>query len=273
MMELRDKTAVITGAGRGIGKRLAIAFAAEGAKVGLLARTLAELNLTHMEISHAGGTSLVSPADVSDYAQVETATAAVRKSFGPIDILVNAAGMQGPIGPTAYIDPRAWAEVIQINLTGVFHCCRCVLPEMISRRSGKIINVSGGGASYSRPFFSGYAASKVGLVRFTETLAEEVAEHNIQVNAVAPGATYTHMTDQVIEAGDNAGEKALEDARNTRLTRGAPPEKQIALALFLVSPRSNHISGKLISIHDDWARFEHTTMTADHLTLRRISKP
>ena len=273
MKQLENKTAVITGAGRGIGKRLAIAFAAEGARVGLVSRTLAQLNLAHMEIGHAGGASVLAPADVADYAQVEKSMDAVRKEFGPIDILVNAAGVQGPIGPTAEADPAAWAEAIQVNLLGTFYCCRAVLPEMIARRSGKIINISGGGANNSRPFFSGYAASKAGVVRFTETLADEVAEHNIQVNALAPGGTYTHMTDQVLAAGESAGERALEEARNIRLTRGVPPDKQIALALFLVSARSNHITGKLISVHDDWQRLEHATMTADHFTLRRISKP
>jgi 3-oxoacyl-[acyl-carrier protein] reductase len=272
-MDLKGKNAVVTGAGRGIGKRLAIAFAAEGARVGLLSRTQALLNVTHLEIADAGGDSLVVPADVAVYAQVQKAVEAVRQKFGPIDILINAAGVQGPIGPTAGIDPRAWAEVVSINLVGMFHCCRAVLPEMIARRSGKIINLSGGGASNSRPFFSGYAASKVAVVRFTETLADEVAEHNVQVNAIGPGATYTHMTDEVLEAGERAGEKALEEARTARRTRGVPPEKQIALARFLASPRSNHVTGKLISVHDDWQRLEHATMTPDHFTLRRISKP
>ena len=110
-------------------------------------------------------------------------------------------------------------------------------------------------------------------MRFTETLADEAAEHNVQVNAIAPGATYTWMTDQVLEAGERAGDKALEDARQTRRSGGVAPDKQIALALFLVSPQSNHITGKLISVHDDWRRLEHATMTADHYTLRRISKP
>ncbi len=272
-MPLNGKTALITGAGRGIGKRLAIAFAAEGARVGLLSRTEAQLHATHMEIADSGGESLAAAANVAEYAAVEKAVEAVRRRFGPIDIMINAAGVQGPIGPTAEIDPAAWGEAVRINLLGVFHCCRAVLPEMIARRSGKIINVSGGGASYSRPFFSSYAASKVGLVRFTETLADEVAPHNVQVNAMAPGATYTWMTDVVLEAGDRAGEKAIEDATQTRRTGGVSPDKQIALALFLVSPRSNHITGKLISVHDDWHRLEHATMTPDHFTLRRISKP
>lgn len=269
---LKDRVAVITGAGRGIGKRLAIAFAAEGAKVALVARTLPELHIAQMEITHTGGMSMVAPADVGDYHQVDDVIDAIGRRFGAIDILVNAAGIQGPIGPTGEVDPKAWAEVVRVNLLGVFHCCRAVLPAMVARRSGKIINLSGGGAAYSRPFFSGYAASKVGVVRLTETLADEVAEHNVQVNAMAPGATYTHMTDQVIEAGERAGSKAFEEAQVTRQTRGVPPDKQIALALFLVSPRSNHITGKFLHVNDDWPKLEHATLTPEQYTLRRVTK-
>jgi 3-oxoacyl-[acyl-carrier protein] reductase len=272
MPALRDRTAIITGAGRGIGKRLAIAFAAEGAKVGLVSRTLPELHLAQMEITHAGGVSMVAPADVGDLRQVEDAVDAVRRRFGAIDILVNAAGIQGPIGPTAETDAARWAEVVKVNLVGVYHCCRAVLPEMIARRSGKIINISGGGGAYSRPNFSGYAASKAGLIRFTETLADEVAEHNVQVNAIAPGATYTHMTDQVLEAGERAGQKAIEEARSVRITGGVPPDKQISLALFLVSPRSNHITGKFLHVNDDWQKLERATVTPEQYTLRRVTK-
>jgi len=271
-MQLNGKVAVVTGAGRGIGKRLAIAFAAQGSRVGLVARTLPELHLANLEISHAGGASMVAPADVADYRQVADAMDAIRRRFGALDILINAAGIQGPIGPTAEVDPEAWDQVIRTNLAGAFYCCRAALPEMIERRAGKIINLTTG-ASSSRPFFSGYAASKVGLVGFTQALAEEVAAHNIQVNAMAPGATYTHFTDQVLEAGDRAGIRALEEARRTRDTRGVPPDKQIALALFLVGPRSSHITGKLIGVQDDWQRLGAATVSADHLTLRRVSRP
>jgi len=273
MGEFRDKTAVITGAGRGIGKRLAIAFAAQGARVGLVARTLPELHIANMEIGHAGGASIVAPADVSDYNQVDSVIDAIRRRLGPIDILINAAGVLGPMGPTANVDAKAWLDALHVNLAGVFHCCRAVLPEMIARRSGKIIAISGPGGSNPRPFFSSYAAAKAGVVRFTETLAEEVAEHNIQVNAVFPGATYTAMTDQVLETGEAAGEKALEEARHTRETRGTAPEKQIGLVLFLVSQRSNHITGKLISVNDDWQRLENSSMSPERFTLRRITRP
>jgi 3-oxoacyl-[acyl-carrier protein] reductase len=141
---------------------------------------------------------------------------------------------------------------------------------MMERRSGKIVALSGGGSATQRPYFSAYAASKTAVVRLVETLADEVRDYNIQVNAMAPGATYSHMTDEIIHAGARAGPKEIEDAEKVRLTGGAPPEKQIQLALFLASERSNHISGKLIHIHDDWKRLERENMHPEAYTLRRV---
>ena len=124
----------------------------------------------------------------------------------------------------------------------------------------------------ARPYFSAYAASKAAVVRFVETLAEEVHEDNIQVNCLGPGPTYTHMTDEVLASGDMAGWKDAEDALKIRLTGGTPPEKQIALALFLASERSNHISGKLIHIRDAWKRLENSNLHSEIYTLRRVRK-
>jgi len=149
---------------------------------------------------------------------------------------------------------------------------RAVLPQMMDRRAGKIILLGGGGAAYARPNFTAYAASKTALVRFAETLAEEVRDHNVQVNCMAPGATYTHMTDEIVHAGERAGAKEQEDAQRVRLTGGTPAEKQIQLALFLASERSNHVSGKLIHVNDDWRRLEHENMRAELYTLRRVQK-
>ena len=272
MHTLKEKGVLITGAGRGIGKRLAVGFAQAGARVGLLARSKAELDLAHLEIEHAGGVAVRIRADVRDYEQMSAAAERMRAHFGGVYALVAAAAVQGPIGPLAETAPKLWAEAIETNLLGVLHACRAVLPQMIERRSGKIIVLSGEGATVPRPNFSAYAASKAALVRLVETLAEEVRDHNIQVNCIAPGSTYTHMTDQILNAGERAGWKAQEEALATRVSGGIAPEKQIQLALFLASDHSNHISGKLIHVGDDWKRLENTTIHPEIYTLRRVQR-
>jgi 3-oxoacyl-[acyl-carrier protein] reductase len=196
----------------------------------------------------------------------------MREHSDHLDVLVCAAAIQGPIGPLADASPAAWAETMQTNLLGVMYACHAVLPYMIEQRSGKIIVLSGGGAASPRPYFSAYASSKAALVRFVESVAEEVRDHNIQVNCMAPGGTYTHMTDEILRAGDLAGWKDAEDARQVRLTGGVSPDKQIALAQFLASERSNHISGKLIHVNDDWKRLENTNVHPEIYTLRRVQK-
>jgi len=272
MRVLNGKNVFITGAGRGIGKRLAVGFAQAGARVGLLARSRAELDAAHLEIEQAGGTAMRFRADVGDYQQVCAAAERMRSHFGGIDILITAAAVQGPIGPMAEANPRLWAEAIHTDLIGVMYACRAVLPHMIERRSGKIIVLSGDGATGPRPYFSAYAAAKAAAVRLVETLAEEVREHNVQVNAIGPGATYTHMTDQVLQAGDLAGEKARAEALALRSNGGTPPDKQIALALFLASERSDHVTGKLIHVTDDLKRLEKRSLHPDTFTLRRIQR-
>src|SRR6185295_6376258 len=193
---------LVTGAGRGIGKRLAMGFAQAGARVGLLARSQAELDLAKLEIEHAGGNALRIRADVRDVEQMMAAADRMRVVFGGLDILIAAAGIQGPIGPLLTTKAKAWSETIDINLTGAVNSCRAVLPAMIERRSGKIILIAGGGSSKSRPNFSAYAASKAALVRVAECLADEVRDHNVQVNAISPGGAYTHMTDEILHAGE-----------------------------------------------------------------------
>jgi 3-oxoacyl-[acyl-carrier protein] reductase len=269
---MRDPSVLITGAGRGIGKRLAMGFAQAGARVGLLSRSQAELDLAKLEIEHAGGAALRLRADVRNYEQVLAAVDRMTSIFGGVHVLVSAAAVQGPIGPLAGCDPQAWIEAVEIDLIGAMHACRAVLPGMIERRSGKIILIGGGGAAHSRPYFSAYAAAKTGLVRLAECLAGETADANVQVNCMAPGATYTHMTDQIIRAGERAGAKEIEDAERVRVTGGVAPEKQIQLALFLASERSNHISGKLIHVNDDWKRLELATLRPDLFTLRRVQR-
>jgi NAD(P)-dependent dehydrogenase (short-subunit alcohol dehydrogenase family) len=269
---LKDKGVLITGAGRGIGKRLALGFAKCGARIGLLARSKAELDLAQLEIEHAGGMALRIRADVRDFEQMCAAVDRMRAHFGGVHVLIAAAASQGPIGPLAEAHPKAWLEAIETNLLGVMHACRAVLPQMIERRSGKILVLSGGGATDPRPNFSAYAASKAGVARLVETLAEEVRDDNIQINCLSPGGTYTHMTDQILHAGERAGWKAQENALQVRLTGGTAPEKQIQLALFLASERSNHISGKIVHVNDDWKRLEHCNVHPEIYTLRRVTR-
>jgi len=269
----QDKVVLITGAGRGIGKRLALGFAKAHAKVGLLARTKAELDLTDLEIEHAGGVSLRLRADVRDAGQVLASVERVRSSYGPIDVLICAAGVQGPIGPVATANPKQWAEVVDVNLGGTMHVCKAVLPQMIERRRGKIVILAGGGAQEPRPNFSAYAASKAALVRFAETLAEEVREANIQVNCMDPGTTYTNMTDEIVRAGEEAaGWREMQAATEVRANGGTPPDKQLHLAMFLASERSNHISGRLIGVDDNWKKLEHDRLPPSLFTLRRWTK-
>ncbi|MBL8219703.1 MAG: SDR family oxidoreductase [Bryobacterales bacterium] len=272
MRSLQDRCVLITGAGRGIGKRLAIGFAAAGARVALVARSKAELDLADLEIEHAGGSALRIRADVRDYDQVHAAVERTRSHYGDVHVAICAAGMQGPIGPVAECAPKLWAETLETNLLGPMHVCRAALPHMIEKRRGKIIVLSGGGAISARPNFSAYAASKAAMVRFVESVAEEVREHNVQVNAMAPGGTYTAMTDEILRAGDRAGWKERQDAHQVRLTGGVPPEKQIQLAMFLASERSNHISGKIIHVNDDWKRLETGQVHPEIYTLRRVQK-
>ena len=273
MHTVKGKSVLITGAGRGIGKRLALGFAAEGALVGLLARSQAELDLAKLEIEQAGGKALRLRADVREPDELAHAVERMQSNFGGLDVLIAAAAVQGPIGPFLSSKPKAWNETVEINLIGVANACRVALPPMIEKRSGKIILISGGGAASARPNFTAYAASKAAVVRFGENLAAEVGDHNIQVNIIAPGAVYSTMTDEILRAGeDKAGRKETEEAEQVRITGGVPAEKQIALALFLASQRSNHISGKLIHVNDDWKRFEQENMKSELYTLRRVHR-
>jgi 3-oxoacyl-[acyl-carrier protein] reductase len=263
---------LVTGAGRGVGKRLALGFAGAGARVGLLSRSKAELDLAHLEIEHAGGAALRLRADVRDYEQVQAAIEKMEVNFGAIHVLVCAAGIPGPIGPLAASAPLDWKEAIETNLVGAMHACRAALPGMLRQRSGKIVLISGDGAANPRVNFSAYAAAKAAVARLAETLAEEVRESNIQVNCLDPGGAYSAMTDEILRAAEKAGWREQQTASEIRTTGGVSPEKQIELALFLASSRSNHVSGKIIHVSDDWRRLERANANPALFTLRRVEK-
>jgi 3-oxoacyl-[acyl-carrier protein] reductase len=274
-MKLRDKVAIVTGAGRGIGRAIAIAFGREGANVVAASRTLSEVSDTAKEIEALGRQCLPLRADILSRDDVEDMVRKTLEMFGRIDILVNNAGMLGPIGPLHENNIDEWIKTVHVNLIGTFLCCRAVLPVMIRQGRGKIINLSGGGAAYPKPNFSAYACSKAAVVRLTETLAEEVKDYNIQVNAIAPGAIKTRMVEQIVEAGEAAGEKALADARRVLEDGGAGFEPVTSLAVFLASDESDGLTGRLISaIWDDWRSLDKDEikeiMRKGYYTLRRI---
>lgn len=272
LQPFENKAVMITGAGRGIGKRLAIGFAAAGARVGLVARSKPELELTKLEIEHSGGSALHLRADVTDADAVRSAADRFRSHAGEIDVLICAAAVQGPIGPLLETGVKAWADTVATNLNGVMHSIAAVLPGMIKRRSGKIIVLSGGGSDRPRPNFTAYAASKAGVVRLAECLAAELNGQNIQVNCMSPGGAYTHMTDEILRAGEKAGWREIEDSQRIRISGGEPAEKQIQLALFLASERSNHINGRFLHVNDDWRKLENVNLNPDVFTLRRQTK-
>jgi 3-oxoacyl-[acyl-carrier protein] reductase len=269
---VKDKGVLITGAGRGIGKRLAMGFAAAGARVGLLARSQAEIDAARLEIEHAGGIVLRICADVRDPEKMNAGVDRMRLQFGGTDILICSAAILGPIGPITRIRVEAWQEAVATNLTGVLHSCRGVLPQMIERRSGKIIVLVGGGSSSPRPYITAHAASKTAVVRLVESIAEEVRDFNVQINCLDPGSSYTSMTDEILHAGDVVPANEMEEAQRIRVTGGIPREKQVQMALFLASQKSNHISGKLLFASDDPKKLEHQNMLPDAYTLRRQVK-
>ena len=274
-MELRDKVSIITGGGSGIGKAIATAFAKEGSHLVLASRTASELEATKREIGNLSAARVeIFPADISQPKQVKGLVDFTLKKFATIDVLVNCAGIYGPIGLATDIDSEKWLQAIHINLYGTFLCIKAALSTMIENGKGKIINLSGGGATSPFPRFSAYAASKAAVVGLTGTLAEEVKEYNIDINAIAPGAVNTRLLDQVLQAGEAAGKDFLAKAIKQKKEGGTSPEMTAELAVFLASSQSDGLTGRLISaVWDNWREFpQHLSeiMSSDIYTLRRI---
>ena len=274
-MKLVGKTAIITGGSIGIGKTIALAFAAEGANLVLASRTKNELEAAKQKIGQFADIKVeIFPTDVSNSEGVKKLFNFTLKEFPNIDILVNCAGIQGPIGLSADVNADEWLETIKINLYGTFLCSKAALPNMIKNKAGKIINFSGGGAVSPRPRFSAYAASKAAVVRLTETLALEYKEYGLDINAIAPGAVNTRMLDETLKAGERAGKEAQYQSIKQKQEGGVPAEKVAELVVFLASSQSNGLTGRLISfLWDRWRDIpQHLdeVMSSDIYTMRRI---
>jgi 3-oxoacyl-[acyl-carrier protein] reductase len=271
--EFKNKNVLITGAGRGIGKRLALGFASLGARIALVGRSKAEIDLAHIEIEQAGGNALRIRTDVTDPEQLTLATDRARVAFGtPIDILICAAAAIGPINAFMQSSLKAWKEAFTINLMGVVHAVRAVLPSMTEKRAGKIIVLTCETDQSPRVNLSAYTTSKTAVVRFVEAVAAEVFEHNVQINCLDPGPAYTNLTDEIIRAESRLEAKVVSEAKETRRTGGVSPALQLRVASFLASEESNHITGKLIHVTDDCNKLRNDTLRPDALTLRRTHK-
>lgn len=272
-MILKDKRIILTGAGRGIGRAIAEVCAKEGADLCLVSRTESELDETLNLIKQFSKNSFYTVLNISDEESVEKSVCSMIDKLGTIDVLINNAGIQMPIGQYFQNNIGDWKKNIEINLFGTANMIYFVLPEMIKNKKGKIINMSGGGSTSPRPNFSAYAVSKTAIVRFTENLALELKEFNIDVNAVSPGAINTKMLDEVIQARELSGNE-YEDSINRKRKGGNDPGIAAELICFLSSDLSNDITGKLISAQwDDWRNLEFQEMlriNEDFGTLRRI---
>jgi 3-oxoacyl-[acyl-carrier protein] reductase len=215
------------------------------------------------------------PPDIAVAADVQVLVDHAIDRFSRLDVLVNNAGIHGPMGAAEEVEWGEWEHAVRVNLLGSVHCCRAVLPHFRANGYGKIVQLSGGGAASPRPWLSAYAASKAAVVRFAETLAEELRGTGIDVNAIAPGALNTRLLDEVLEAGpDRVGDAFYERALEQQATGGTPLDLPARLALFLASAESDGITGKLISAPwDPWAELpSHAEDLAgtDVYTLRRI---
>jgi NAD(P)-dependent dehydrogenase (short-subunit alcohol dehydrogenase family) len=277
-LTLANRTAIVTGASAGLGYAIARAFLTNGANVVICGRNAASLEPARSSLSAlatSGQQVRTVACDVASEQQVNLLIESTIEQFGSVQILVNNAGVQGPIGPTEELALEDWRHTFEINLYGTLFTCRALIPHMRSQKYGKILNLSGGGAASPRPFFSAYATSKAAVVRLTENIAEELRGTGIDVNAVAPGALNTQMLEQTLAAGPElVGTGQYAQALKQKESGGSSLDRAAALCVYLASSASDGITGRLISAPwDPWPTLhEHTAELApsDIYTLRRI---
>lgn len=270
-MQLENKVCLIAGASGAIGAAVAKRFHEEGATLALASHTHVS-SLEDLELLQDESIFSVQ-ADIRSFEEVNHLIKSILDRFGTLDCVVNCTGILGPIGPTAEIDEKAWASTIEVNLLGSFYLTRAALPPMLAKKQGKIIHFSGGGAAYGRPFYSAYSASKAALVRFCESIAEELRDSHIDVNTIAPGPVNSRMWEQV-RALPHPDERTIDELKKMEETGGVPPARAADLAVFLASDRSNGLTGRLISaVWDNWNGFEQRIpelMRSEAGTLRRV---
>ena len=276
-MQLNNKKAIITGGSMGLGKTILKKFVLEGADVVICARNVSTLIETAEEMKQffvrENQRVIGVPADISREEDANRVVKTCVDTFGRVDILVNNAGIHGAKGEFDLVDLDEWKQAIEVNLYGTVHMIRGVAPYMKNQDYGKIISISGGGATGARPYFTAYAASKTAIVRLTETIAKEWEQYHIDINAIAPGAMNTRLLEDILSAGEAIGAE-YQGALKRKENGGEPTDTGADLCVFLAGEQSNGISGRLISaVWDNWETLpQHAEQVknSDIYTLRRI---
>ena len=275
--DLRGRFVVITGASRGFGRTLARAFAQVEANLLLFARSREDLLETRTALQREFPACAIEicAGDVSLAADVQRLAEAAGAASGCVDVLVCNAGLYGPKGRIESVEWNDWLQTIDVNLNGPVLCARAFAPLLKRAQRGKLLFLSGGGATKGMPYLSAYAASKAAVVRFGETLAEEWKDDGVDVNMIAPGAMNTGMLDEILEAGpEKVGEAYYAAALKQKESGGASMARAADLCIFLAGRKSDGITGKLISaVWDPWeelASHKDALQSSDVYTLRRI---
>jgi NAD(P)-dependent dehydrogenase (short-subunit alcohol dehydrogenase family) len=254
---LDGRAALVTGAGRGIGRQIALRVAAEGARVVLTGRSTDALTRVGEEIERAGGYALVVPGDVRDEQSVNELVSVAREQVGPIELLVANSGIAGPTRELWELSLEDWEETLRVNLTGVFLTCRAVAPEMLERRSGAIVVIGSGTGKNPLAGRTPYAASKAGLIGLVRSLAWELGPHGVRVNLVSPGAIGGERLDGVIERQAAASGRSSQEVRATfvegsALGQVASAEDVAAAVAFLLSEDARAITGEDLNVSMGW---------------------
>ena len=257
-MPERKQIALVTGGGRGLGRRIALRLAEDGADVAIIGPEQQELDQTERELQQFGRRSMAVLTDITVESQISVAVSQVRQTLGSVDVLVNNAGIMGPTARIQDVERDDWDTTLAVNLTGAFMCSKSVVGDMIERQSGRIINISSIAGKFGYPLRSPYAASKWGMIGLTLTLAKELGDYNIQVNAICPGpvdgpriqAVISHRAEQL---GCSVEDIRTEYLQESALNRMVNASDIAAMVAYLASPAGNNITGQAIDVSAGYA--------------------
>ena len=252
LVRLDGQVALVTGAGRGVGRAIALALGDAGATVAVCARSKDDVTAVAGEIAGRRGHALAFRCDVTERHEVEGMVAAVQDTLGPVDLLVSNAGQFGPVGPLAATDPDEWWQALEVNLRGPVYCARAVLPGMLARGRGRIVNVSSSAGLAATPMLSAYAVSKTALYRLSENLAAETRGHGVTVFTINPGLVRTAMSEAALSCGEPSVEQWFAGAFASQ--QDVPADSAATLVVYLASGAADALSGRIIRASDDVAQ-------------------